>query len=384
MSEEMKKETTLLINSSFFPNSGGVETTLLGMAQDIVQNGESVVVVTGNKTKENLIIDKTNESLIGIDIYRYKFIGFYMYYITCILLLLKLKKQYKFKTVISRSVPTTICCLLAGIKNVKYIAPGVYRFQNHPKFLANPSIKKKIGYIVNSILEKICFSLLDRVYVFSSEMEKQIRKFDKNIDIVKVFPGVDKERFCDVEEEKRNLLRDKYYIPKDKKVLLFMCRIEKVKNPKSAVDLLEYLDEGYILVMVGEGSYKQDIIDYAKEKKLMDKIYFFGFTSEPENFYKLSDAFLMLSVYEPFGQVILESLSTKTPVFGFESSSTVQTATSEIFKKLKIKDNAYLVDYRSELDLFAILIKNYFQKRNTIKNQSYEIPTWYQFVQYIK
>lgn len=374
-----KIKTTLLINSSFFPNTGGVETTLLGMARDMTDNGENVVVVTGNKTAENLKIDKYSIELQNINIFRYNNFGFFSYYVTCILLLLNLKKKYTFEKVISRSIPTTICCLIAGVKNVKYIAPGVHKFQNHPSFLTNAGLKKRIGYILNTLIENICFKWLREIYVFSNEMETQIRKINKNIKIIKVFPGVDKRRFRMISKEEIEKLKQKYNLPENKKILLFLGRIEKVKNPKNAIDLLEFMNDDYILLMVGEGSFKEELKQYVSIKGLNSRVYFFDFTQKPEDFYNISDVFLMLSVYEPFGQVTLESLSTNTPVFGYKSSSDINTATSEIFTNLKIDENKYLTDYSENTKDLTDCITFYFDKKETTK-KNYNINTWYEFI----
>lgn len=374
--------TTLLINSSFYPSTGGVETTLKGMAEALVARGERVVIVTGDRVNGMSKGEAKYERIFGAEVYRYKVIGFFLYYITCTILLLKLKKSYRFSTIISRSVPTTICCILAGFKEVKYIAPGVYKYQNHPQFQNRINLKSRFRYKVNVLLEAFCLKYLRSVYVFSDNMQKQVYSLNSKLEVIKVTPGIDKTIFFEKQLHEVQALRDLYGIPNDKIVLLFMGRIESIKNPTDAIKLVSQLDDRYVLLIVGNGSLKSSIRNLVNNGDLLRKVHFFDFTKHPEHFYKLSDGFLMLSMYESFGQVILESFACGTAVFGYRSSEKVNTATSEIFESLKIDSRDFLCDYSCGVGGIKDRVISYFEWGNDGCGDlvNLNVRSWYDFV----
>lgn len=377
----VKRKSYLLANASFYPSAGGVETTLRGMAEALVKDGHEVIVVSGNRANTTSQPQKEHEILFGAEIYRYKVLPFFLYYITATLLLRKINRDKVFDGVISRSYTTTICLWLAGYKNIKYVAPASYSLQNHPKFMSGNKVKKYVSYFINAGLERLSILLLKEVFVFSSEMEKQIKRLSKDKKINKVFPGVDRGRFRPVSASEKASLRERYSVPADKKVLLFIGRAEKVKNSLDVIQVLTYLPDDFIAFYVGEGSEKNVAVELSLEKGLQDRVRFYDFTNRPEEFFQLSDAFLMTSVYEPFGQVILEALSCGAKVFGYISSGTVKTATSEIFETLGVDAKRYLCDKERGLDALAYKIK-----RGVGNDEGFEsgVYGWNEFVYRIR
>jgi len=376
-----KRKSYLLANASFYPSAGGVETTLRGMAEALVKDGHEVIVVSGNRANTTSQPQKEHEILFGAEIYRYKVLPFFLYYLTATLLLRKISRDKVFDVVISRSYTTTICLWLAGYKNIKYVAPSSYSLLNHPKFTSGNKVKRYVSYLINSGLERLSILLLKEVFVFSSEMEGQIKKLSKYKKVNKVFPGVDKARFKPVSAGEKASLRKKYLVPDDKIVLLFIGRAEKVKNSLDVIQVLTYLPDNFIAFYVGEGSEKNAAVELSIKKGLQDRVRFYDFTNRPEEFFQLSDAFLMTSIYETFGQVILEALSCGTKVFGYASSTTVKTATSEIFETLGIDAKRYLCDKERGLDALAYKIK-----RGVGNDEGFEsgVYGWNEFVYRIR
>lgn len=357
-----KKKSVLLISGNYFPSYGGVENSLRGISADLQKEGNNVVIVCSNRAAgcSNL---PAHETIFSTPVHRYKAKFFLDAFISCLLILKRLNKLYNFDLVISRNNFTTLCCRIAGLKNVKYLAPGVHRFQNKIDISERKSIKSFLSYYLHYFVEWLNLQSLDKVYVFSDEMERQIRRVNKSIVIKKVFPGVDKSRFYFVSQENKNKLKISMGIKKEKKVLLFVARVELVKRPFDSIDILSMLGDEYVLIYVGDGSILPAVKSRAYELGLSDRVYFEGKVSEPEAYYRISDAFLMTSSYEPFGQTILEALSCGLPVFGYESSPEINTATSEIFNRLgalELNDN--LVRFHDGPQAIAKLIESRIRK----------------------
>jgi glycosyltransferase involved in cell wall biosynthesis len=73
-------------------------------------------------------------------------------------------------------------------------------------------------------------------------------------------------------------------------------RFQKIKNKNN-------------LIILGEGSLKNLLIDFAKSNKILDKIEFRGYVKDPSCFYKKSDLLIMTSFFEGILNSVLEAMS---------------------------------------------------------------------------
>ena len=71
----------------------------------------------------------------------------------------------------------------------------------------------------------------------------------------------------------------------------------------------------------GEGSLKQELIAYALELGISEKVSFEGFSSDISKAYQNADLLLFLSEYESFGNVVAESILCGTPVIASDIPS---------------------------------------------------------------
>ena len=65
----------------------------------------------------------------------------------------------------------------------------------------------------------------------------------------------------------------------------------------------------YHLNIVGDGPLKNELIQFVNDLKLQNYITFHGFQKNLKNFYLNSDLFVLSSIYEGFGNVIVEAMS---------------------------------------------------------------------------
>lgn len=68
------------------------------------------------------------------------------------------------------------------------------------------------------------------------------------------------------------------------------------------------------LIILGEGELKNTLKEKAKELGISDHVYLIGFQENPYVYFKHADLFVLSSIHEGFGHVLVESLAVGTPV----------------------------------------------------------------------
>ncbi|ATC93404.1 glycosyltransferase family 4 protein [Pseudoalteromonas tunicata] len=331
----------LITSNAFYPNIGGVENSLLYLAKSYLKQGVSVDIVVSDVNLVNEKVLSTYEEYEGISIHRYqcyqtvpkylKPFYFLKRYIKAAYLLHKLKKLKKPEITISRFHTNVILAKLVGLKNIVYLVPGEVSMQNcaaNSTSNISDSWHYRLRIMLDLRLQQFAMKISDRLFVFSRTMQKQVLdSVNKTAVILK--PGVDVDRFTPITEKQKQKLKLTLNLPQDKKILLIVGRFVLAKGFIFALESLKYLDNCH-LVIVGAGDEEESYKDYVHENNLGALVTFTGVKFNTECYYSVSDFFLMTSVYEPFGQTILEAMASGLPVIAFSQSAGVITATHEI------------------------------------------------------
>jgi len=114
-------------------------------------------------------------------------------------------------------------------------------------------------------------------------------------------------------------VRDKYGIPPETKLLLFVGRLAKEKNVSFLLRVLrELLNKNYDvqLMFVGDGPERSQLEEEARGLEIEDRVIFAGALPREQlvDYYQQADLFVFASVTETQGLVVLESLAAGTPV----------------------------------------------------------------------
>ncbi len=152
--------------------------------------------------------------------------------------------------------------------------------------------------------------------------EKQLlsTEFDLNPQKISVVPcGVNKELFRIMDKQ---LCRRTLKLPPDKKIILCVGRMEKIKGFDrllEAVTLLQEKDKLTIVIIGGDENDRSEISklkELALNKQIINNIEFYHAVSQEElpYYYNAADVFVLPSYSESFGMVALEALACGTPV----------------------------------------------------------------------
>lgn len=97
--------------------------------------------------------------------------------------------------------------------------------------------------------------------------------------------------------------------------ILYVGRLEKVKNVESLVRALSKLKNGDLqLTIVGDGRERQNLETLVTELKLSKKVIFEGFQSDPGTYLSTADLYVLPSYSEGFGIAAVEAMFLKVPV----------------------------------------------------------------------
>ena len=149
-----------------------------------------------------------------------------------------------------------------------------------------------------------------RVPAFAKTEAVRIALEKEGVQGTKVIPvGLDMSMIRRSTEEKARLRRD-LGLPENRKLLLFVGRLEEYKRPFSALELLERLGGAYSLVVIGTGSLLHPFQEMAADKHLEGRVFHFKKIPNVEmyRYYAACDYFVNFNTHEIFGMSILEAM----------------------------------------------------------------------------
>lgn len=232
-----------------------------------------------------------------------------------------------------------------------YAQDAVLAPSNHQGYLnaMNMSGNRLTDKIQNYLDQKTCDN--NKVIYAASTMikEEMIEHYNAKRENVHIlFPPLNTDNFTIPSEGDRKLLRNKHDIKWHTKVFAFVSASHKRKGLDILLETFELLkDEDVLLLIAGYPDIKTDL----------PNVRFLGFLKSPELIYHLADFTLHPARYEPFGQIISESLACSTPVLVSDRVGAKEIVTPNVGQVLDSLDPV----------LWAETLKN-------IQRTAFEIP----------
>ena len=141
---------------------------------------------------------------------------------------------------------------------------------------------------------------------------QSLRNLGYQGDTVLMENGVDMPREK-VSNERIKALRETLSLPEDVPVFLFVGRLQWYKNLRITLDglsALKKIGQKFHFLIVGDGTDKADMQDYARQLQIDDCCSFIGSIQDRErlrDFFSLADLFLFPSTYDTNGLVVREA-----------------------------------------------------------------------------
>lgn len=171
----------------------------------------------------------------------------------------------------------------------------------------------------NVLLEKIIFTNHKKYIAISHSVKKELME-NFNIspeNITTIYHGIDTDEFCPYSEnpsgtETRLRLRQQLGILETDSVLLHVGALNDRKGVTTAIKTLGYLKKSGVAnihyIAIGSG-HKPSLLELAKSENVHQQVHLLSHSKNVRDYYWASDIFFFPTVYEPFGLVVLEALS---------------------------------------------------------------------------
>ncbi len=106
--------------------------------------------------------------------------------------------------------------------------------------------------------------------------------------------------------------------------LIAVCRLEVDKNVQcviKAIALLKEKETNVFLTIVGDGSYRLELEKLTRDLKIENNILFTGRQENVEEWYRENNVFVLPSLYEGFGSVYVEAMSSGLPCIAISNKN---------------------------------------------------------------
>jgi len=247
--------------------------------------------------------------------------------------LIRFYRQQKIDTVIF-SVPQdlklgSIAAKLAGVKRIVYL-----------RGLAVP--------IRDNILNHLIFKYLTTHIVANSQETKRnilqnLGKYIDNDKVKTIYHGIDIEEF-----NSSNNRKNESIVSKGHGVILGSAgRLTKQKGQHHLIEIARKLKEkgiDFTLFIAGTGELEDELSHLIHQHNLQKDVILLGFVKDMDCFMKSIDIFLLTSIWEGFGYVLVESMIKSKPVVAFNITSNPEIITQN--------KTGFLINY-PDVDSFA-------------------------------
>jgi D-inositol-3-phosphate glycosyltransferase len=294
----------LLVTHYFDPHVGGIEIVAYNQAKELVKKGHKVTIVTSKLGRERAVEQKEGIRIVRVtawNLFEEKFGVPYPLFAPRLI------------STISREVKNNDVIYSHGALYLgSFISSLFAKIYKKPFF-----VTEHVGFVtykssILNVIEKLAFYTLGlatlraskAAIVLNISVYEWIKQYKKEVHYLP--NGVDLRLFAMPTEQEKQDIREKYKIPLDRFVVLFVGRFVS----KKGFDVLyNAKDPSYLLVFVGGGVIPESM-------KSDNSVRILGQLPQEELalLYKASDAFILPSHGEGFPLSIQEAMATGLPI----------------------------------------------------------------------
>ncbi|MDP4020447.1 MAG: glycosyltransferase family 4 protein [Candidatus Adlerbacteria bacterium] len=208
--------------------------------------------------------------------------------------------------------------------------PLVLCLTNQPRLYINSRNSLRLPKLwYQMLVERLASKHINLLYTTSVAMQRYavLHGIPKERVVLYIMDTITPDKAL-AKEARGGLLRTRFPIPREHKILLCAARLEGEKGLERLIDALAALSRKNLsLIVAGKGPSLNALLERAKARGVADRVFFPGHLSRPEmwNAYKDADLFILLSRAEALGLVFLEAMYAGLPVIGSRADGIVET-----------------------------------------------------------
>lgn len=193
----------------------------------------------------------------------------------------------------------------------------------------------KSKYISNKLTNSIIklFEKCDECWTMNNEIARIFQEDYGYKKRLKIINNATDMEFSKEKEKTDKELNKLYGIKKDEFVLLFVGRINKLKNIDLIINSLRKVKSKYKMLFVGSGQDEDYLKNKINKYNLSDRVIMCGRVKDREElaaYYARADLFLFPSFYDSNSLVQLEAASQKTPTLFVKGSATAAKVIDDV------------------------------------------------------
>lgn len=323
------KKTIVYFCDTFYPLIDGVIKVLDNYAINMSKSYNVVVVVPKHKNK---VVTKKKEYLvIGVSGMYFKFVNYDLAFPDVDKFLKSTLKNLRIDIIHAHS-PFNMgkyASALAKKRKVPFVMTmhSQYKY-DFMKYTKNESI---VNMLLNNIVK--VFSKSDEVWTMHEKVADALRSYGYKGKFFFV-PNATDYPVPKNPQQYEEFVNNKYNLPKDLPVFLFVGRLVLQKNLLFILDALKILSDNNIdfrMFFIGDGPDKDELKKRIKENQLTGKVILTGRIdnrNELFSFYQRSNLFLFPSLYDTSSIVQIEAATFKTPGVFIKDTVTAKTITN--------------------------------------------------------
>ncbi len=333
----------------FYPSfeKGGVEKILVNFINFILSKNYEIILVSSN-FKKKLIHTKKKFKYVNLDSKKNTFFNdrisrsFDAYF--------KLKKvlkdQKKDNSIVfslQSSILSIIACKISGHK-------VVIRNAEDPIYSAIYAENKILSYFV-LFLKLIFYNFSDGIITNSKGSKFSLKKFLLNKNVKTIYNPYLKKKSNRNKKKRSNILLSVGRLTKQKDFRTLIFAFYKIRD-----EIINYK-----LIIIGDGELKNSLIKLTKDLQIEKRVIFLGWRNKLDKYYKKSKLFVLSSLYEGLGNVLIDAINYEVPIV----TTNCKSGPSEIINN---KKGGYLStvsdsDELSKKILFALKYYNLSKKK---------------------
>lgn len=346
----------------YYPMTNGVAVFAHNLARGLAKNGHKVMVIcpsfTGKKhrtTKDGVTtvylksrrfpfypdqISKVPESkeLFGKKLPRLVYKHGIWYASYPYPEVKKALKKFKPDVIHNQTAETIALAVTAYARkyNVPLVATGhAYPDNITGQFKALKPIKKPLDAVLRtymaSFLKHSEYATMPTEMAINDLVPKNRKHFQVTVEALS--NGVDLSAFKPGKAS--DTIYKKYKIPKDRPIVLYVGRVDPEKSISNVVKAFAKIVKKIpkaLMVVVGDGTDRQNLVDLAVELGISDSVMFLGKIMSPDlmEIYKVGTLFATASETETQGIVLIEAAATGLPIVAVDAGAVKEVCQNNI------------------------------------------------------